>query len=249
MNNKILLLFDMDGTLTKSRSKISPEMSKALWGLWKRANQYYDFGIVSGSDIDKIKEQIGHDFILFDYVCPENGCAFYNKGALEGCLSIAYKLGEDLLQKIINKCLFELSQIELPKKRGNFIELRNSLINISPIGRSCSKEEREEFVKYDKKHKVRELLINKLTQQFSEYSENGFTMSIGGEISIDIAPVGWNKAYCLNYLDKFNFRQIRFYGDKTHKGGNDYEIFTHPKVTGKTIKSPEELIQVLNNLK
>ena len=34
--------------------------------------------------------------------------------------------------------------------RGTFVEFRSGLINISPIGRNCSQEERDEFEKYDK---------------------------------------------------------------------------------------------------
>jgi hypothetical protein len=33
--------------------------------------------------------------------------------------------------------------------RGTFIEFRNGMINVSPIGRNCSYSEREEFEKYD----------------------------------------------------------------------------------------------------
>lgn len=34
--------------------------------------------------------------------------------------------------------------------RGTFIEFRNGLLNVSPIGRSCSQEERIEFYELDK---------------------------------------------------------------------------------------------------
>lgn len=35
-------------------------------------------------------------------------------------------------------------------RRGTFIEFRNGMINISPIGRSCTAEERIEFSEIDK---------------------------------------------------------------------------------------------------
>lgn len=34
--------------------------------------------------------------------------------------------------------------------RGTFMEFRSGMLNVSPIGRNCSQEEREEFEKYDK---------------------------------------------------------------------------------------------------
>jgi phosphomannomutase len=39
--------------------------------------------------------------------------------------------------------------------RGTFIEYRTGMMNISPIGRNCSKEERDAFEEYDKTAKVR----------------------------------------------------------------------------------------------
>lgn len=34
--------------------------------------------------------------------------------------------------------------------RGTFIEFRNGMLNVSPIGRSCTQEERQEFFELDK---------------------------------------------------------------------------------------------------
>jgi len=42
------------------------------------------------------------------------------------------------------------------------------MLNISPIGRSCSQEERDAFEIYDKEHKVRENLIAKLKARFPD---------------------------------------------------------------------------------
>ena len=73
-----------------------------------------------------------------------------------------------------------------------------------------------------------------------------FSFSIGGQISFDVFPTGWDKTYCLQHLAKekevtgTDFSTIHFFGDKTYKGGNDYEIYTHPKVTGHSVKNPED---------
>lgn len=65
---------------------------------------------------------------------------------------------------------------------GTFIELRRGMINISPIGRNCSYNEREEFEKYDKVHKIREAMVARLKAEFPDY---GLQYSIGGMISFD----------------------------------------------------------------
>lgn len=86
----------------------------------------------------------------FDYVFAENGLMAYANGQLIATQSLQKAIGEDLLQEFTNYVLGYLSKVKLPKKRGNFIELRNGMMNISPIGRSCSQEERIEFFEFDK---------------------------------------------------------------------------------------------------
>jgi phosphomannomutase len=69
---------------------------------------------------------------------------------------------------------------------------------------------------------------------------------IGGQISIDVFPWGWDKTYCLKYLT--GFEKIYFFGDKTSPGGNDYEIFEDARTIGYTVTNPQhtkELVQQL----
>ena len=63
-------------------------------------------------------------------------------------------LGEDRLKRFINFTLHALADIDIPIKRGTFIEFRNGMLNISPIGRNCAQNERDDFDKYDKEHKA-----------------------------------------------------------------------------------------------
>ena len=45
---------------------------------------------------------------------------------------------------------------DIPIKRGTFIEFRKGMLNVSPIGRNCSQEERDEFERYDRaRHRCR----------------------------------------------------------------------------------------------
>ena len=106
-------------------------------------------------------------------------------------------------------------------------------------------KEREEFEIYDKEHNIRPKFVSALQEEFPDY---GLTYSIGGQISFDVFPTGWDKTYCLKHLEGENFKDIYFFGDKTFKGGNDYEIFTHPSVKGHSVASPEDTIRLLKQL-
>lgn len=245
-NKKILCLFDVDGTLTKSRGDIEPDLYEFLQ---KNVKSVCSLGVVGGSDFAKIAEQLnGPDVInKFHYVFSENGLIAFKHGKEQARQNIQTFMGEDVLQKFINFVLHYLSTITLPVKRGTFVEFRTGMINLSPIGRSCSQEERDAFEKYDKEHQIRKTMIEALKKEFPDI---GLTYSIGGQISFDVFPTGWDKTYCLQHLENEGFDEIHFFGDKTDKGGNDYEIFTDKRVIGHKVTGPtdtkKQLEQLLN---
>lgn len=234
--SRVLLLFDVDGTLTAPRRCISDELQRFLV---REVLPRAAAGLVSGSDRAKLDEQLGgaQHAATLDYVFCENGLAHYRRGALVSQGSILRALGERATQRLINYALRYLADIELPAKRGNFIEFRSSMINISPVGRSCSQEERDQFYEYDTRHKIREKFVEALKKEFAN---SDLTFALGGQISIDVFPKGWDKTYCLNHLSDANFTEIHFFGDKTEPGGNDYELFSHEKVIGHRVTSPED---------
>ena len=47
---------------------------------------------------------------------------------------------------------------------------------------------------------------------------------IGGQISFDVFPHGWDKAYCLRFAVDKKFKEVHFFGDKTYGGGNERTI-------------------------
>ncbi|WRX08857.1 Phosphomannomutase - like 1 [Theobroma cacao] len=154
-----------------------------------------------------------------------------------------------IAQEFINFTLHYIADLDIPIKRGTFIEFRSGMLNVSPIGRNCSQEERDEFEKYDKVHNIRPKMVSVLREKFAHLN---LTFSIGGQISFDVFPQGWDKTYCLRYLEEF--QEIHFFGDKTYKadglawvfydqGGNDHEIFESERTVGHTVTSPEDTVE------
>jgi phosphomannomutase len=71
--------------------------------------------------------------------------------------------------------------------------------------------------------------------------------SIGGQISFDVFPDGWDKRYCLRHLEAeakepggINYTTIHFFGDKTMVGGNDYELYEDPRTIGHSVLDPDD---------
>uniref|UniRef100_A0A8C5QLB9 Phosphomannomutase n=1 Tax=Leptobrachium leishanense TaxID=445787 RepID=A0A8C5QLB9_9ANUR len=234
-----LCLFDVDGTLTPARQKVDPEVDSFLQDLRQRVK----IGVVGGSDYAKIAEQLGEgDEVVqkFDYIFAENGTVQYKEGQLLTRQAIQNHLGEELLQELINFCLMYIALLKLPKKRGTFIEFRNGMLNISPIGRSCTQEERLEFCELDKREKIKENFVAALKKEFAG---KGLQFTRGGMISFDIFPEGWDKRFCLDALADEKFSTIHFFGNETSPGGNDYEIYSDPRTIGHTVASPEDTLR------
>ncbi len=78
--------------------------------------------------------------------------------------------------------------------------------------------------------------------------------SIGGQISFDVFPTGWDKTYCLQHLKAekeisgVDYTTIHFFGDKTYKGGNDYEIYEDSRTVGHSVESPEGTMRELKQM-
>jgi phosphomannomutase len=151
---------------------------------------------------------------MFDFCFAENGLTAYRQGEALPSNSFIAQLGEKRYQALANFILHEIADLDIPVKRGTFIEFRNGMINVSPIGRNASVHERHDFEAYDKIHNVRKTLVEKLKAKFADYN---LTYSVGGQISFDVFPTGWDKTYCLQHVEK-EFSTIHFFGDKTYEG-------------------------------
>lgn len=227
------------------RADVTPEFEEFFYAHIKpRAT----IGIVGGSDLEKMFEQLNGKKILheFDYIYPENGLVQIEKGIEVGKVNIVQHLGEDLLKRFINYVLRYLSELDVPIKRGTFIEFRNGMLNVCPIGRQCTREERNKFAEYDDRHGIRKKMIADLRKEFADVD---LMFSIGGQISFDVFPKGWDKTYSLRHLTQgTNFREIHFFGDKTDYGGNDHEIFNDPRTIGHKVSSPQDTMRILKEI-
>ncbi|KAI0399179.1 eukaryotic phosphomannomutase [Xylaria palmicola] len=247
-----IVLFDVDGTLSPSRRTASPEMLAALATL----RQKVAIGYVGGSDLSKQQEQLGTAerpvTAMFDFSFSENGLTAFKLGQALPSTSFIDWIGEARYQPLVNFILRYIADLDIPVKRGTFVEFRHGMINVSPIGRNANLAERLAFEKYDLEHGIRPTFIQKLKEAFPDLA---LTYSIGGQLSFDIFPTGWDKTYCLRHLEDeakkpagIEYKTVHFFGDKTFQGGNDWEIYTDPRVTGHSVKDPDDTLRILKEL-
>ena len=126
--NKTLLLFDVDGTLTKPRLTIEDDMINMLKKVKTLDN--IDIGIVGGSNLKKQYEQLGEHVIkMFDWVFSENGLVGYKQYQKISETSIKDYLGEDSLKLVINKVLSYFSTLDIPDTKSPIFEINQIIDN------------------------------------------------------------------------------------------------------------------------
>eukprot|EP01055_Gregarina_sp_Pseudo9_P000871 Gregarina_sp_Pseudo_9__870@NODE_1558_length_1498_cov_11_497601_g1445_i0_p1_GENE_NODE_1558_length_1498_cov_11_497601_g1445_i0NODE_1558_length_1498_cov_11_497601_g1445_i0_p1_ORF_typecomplete_len275_score48_47PMM/PF03332_13/4_4e59Hydrolase_3/PF08282_12/5_3e07Trehalose_PPase/PF02358_16/0_19Trehalose_PPase/PF02358_16/8_8e02_NODE_1558_length_1498_cov_11_497601_g1445_i02861110 len=254
--SRTLFLFDVDGTLSFSQRPVLAENLRELRRLSTEFPNEVEVGVVSGSNDAKVLKQFGLSDLadmfrgssspqspLIDYCFFENGlyafCLKDNEVHQMSNMNFRKHLGDANYTELIDTILLEFSKIKLPVKTSNFVELRHGTLNVSPIGRACSIEERESFATLDAQLHIREELQRKLTERFG--AKMGLAFATGGQISLDIYPEGWDKTFCLSLLDLKNYREIHFFGDRCFPGGNDYALYCDPRVTNPTaVSSPKQ---------
>lgn len=122
-----------------------------------------------GSDLPKQEEQLGDGIVdKFPWNFSQNGLVAYRDGKLLEVQTISKHLGEDNVKRLVNWVMKYLADVDLPVKRGTFIEFRSGMFNISPIGRNCSREERNDYEKFDLANNIRENMVEAMKVEFKD---------------------------------------------------------------------------------
>ena len=201
-------IFDLDGTLTLARQHIDPQFKDFLHEFTDKHSCH----ICSGSDYDKIQEQLGKDLTnKFDTIFACSGNHHVSNGIT------VYKTQWQLNPEQEWFLIQQLDQIPYPFKRGKHLEKRVGSANLSIPGRNANLEDRDTFVQWNKRHQAREKLADHFNELYPQVEA-----VLGGETGIDIFQKGKSKKQILDEFDDTSL--IYFFGDKICPGGNDYDI-------------------------
>jgi len=237
--NESIFLFSIDAIAPNG--KITSEMEHFMLNLRKKMH----VAVISGSSLIQQKDRLGaHVLNEWDYVFSENGLVTHKDGQHLATQTLVEKLGEEKLKPFINFSLRYIADLDIPMKRGTFLELRNGTINISPIGRNSTQKEREHFEEYDKKNNIRSQFVTALKSEFKSY-ELVYSMPDG--ISFDVTPQGWDKSYCLQHLISDKYKTIHFFGEKP-TNELDSEILSSKHVVGHLVTSPDDMMKQVSEV-
>jgi len=249
--DKKIFAFDIDGTLTASKTLITESMANLIKELIK---QKMIIAIAGGSfkqmetqflppfSNDEKMMPFIHNFIFL----PTSGSQRYkyDENKKEWILVDKEPLPDGvkekaikLLQEVIDNPIYEIP----PNPIGNIIEDRDTQITFTPNGQQAPVEMK---MKFDPDRKKREKIKAFLGPKLPEVG-----ILINGTSSIDILSKGFNKAVGLTrFLDKAGFKKsdVIFIGDGLFPGGNDYSVYEAGFET-IAVKGPEETEIIIKN--
>lgn len=254
---KKIVLFDMDGTLTPARKKMGWGVIDVLSDLQKAGAE---IGIVTGSDIDYVKQQCDPIFDVSPVNCfdihylPCNGTKYF-KLSSNGFKSVyandmRKNLGEDNWRRLIQLLTSLQSSITRVHRNipmtGNFINYRGSTVNWCPIGRQCTDEDRKEWCTWDKKQNIRNNWLAIARQGLDNANLEDVVIKLGGDTSFDIYPEGWDKTFAFKQFEHYD--EIYFVGDRCDYSGNDYEAYKKAGNKGYITKGPEDTKRIIKEI-
>jgi len=203
-------LFDIDGTLTPPRLQMEKEFEKFFFNWMHNKNVY----LVTGSDFSKIKEQLSQRIIDS---CTGVFCSMANELYIKD--KNIYKNELNLPPSLINYLQEKIKISKYPNLCHEHFEFRTGMLNYSIVGRDCTQEQRLHYFAWDKENKEREEISTYINSNF-----HNIEAAVGGQISIDIQNKGNNKSLASKWIRQNVGGEIIFFGDRTFKGGNDYDI-------------------------
>jgi HAD superfamily hydrolase (TIGR01484 family) len=224
---KKLIAFDLDDTLSITKSPIAPRMSELLIQLL----EHYDVCVISGANVQQLHKQVtdhlpteAHHLDRL-HLMPTCGTRYYRFDHDAATWKMQYSNEPTAEQK--QKAFTVLEQVakELnlwpESSYGEVIEDRGSQVTLTALGQDAPAEAKYAWDPTgEKKLAIRDAAAPLLPE---------LEVRAAGTTSVDVTLKGIDKAYGMKQLIEHagvTKDEILFIGDKLDEGGNDYPVKT-----------------------
>lgn len=221
-----LIAFDIDQTLTESKTTIDTEMAELLACLVRQKK----VAIVSGAPLSQCLEQVVNKLgctpeeLQSVFIIPTNGASLYTY--TDGWHAVYEELLTEEEKKSVYDAFEEAFEVTHFKKDeehtvGELIEDRGSQITFSALG---SEGPLEFKMKWDPDFIKRKAMVAVMVPLLPNFS-----ISMGGATSIDVTRKGITKATGLTHLAEYlrmPLPDILYVGDALFPGGNDSSVLS-----------------------
>jgi phosphomannomutase len=240
MQERQHVFFDLDGTLTESRTKITARMTALLHALFKVA----DVGVISGAVHRQMLAQIPWLSECPIYVMPQSG----NESYLNDRLIWRNELDEATLacirthiEEIRSSASYKRIVSAYVPDEKDIVEFRGGQVSFSMIGHNALLSRKTLF---DPDASIRRALLKEFPFD-SELAE----VNIGGTTNFDYTRKGWNKAGNVTRLTTqlgWGLKRCMYIGDRLHEGGNDYVMV--PVMACQSVGGPIDTACVIERI-
>ncbi|MGA8841156.1 MAG: HAD-IIB family hydrolase [Candidatus Aquilonibacter sp.] len=241
---KSLIVFDLDGTLAKSKSALDDEMAALL----ERLMVVVKVAIISGGDLPQFQTQVidrlppGSNMANLSLL-PTSGTKFYTydgqwrKLYAEDLSDAERHTIEDALEKAVAQ-----AGVQPAQTWGERIEDRGTQITYSALGQQAPLEAKETWdPDFAKRKEIQTILEGTLPN---------FSVRLGGTTSIDVTRPGIDKAYGIHKLRDvlhIPIQHMLYVGDAIFPGGNDYAAL-QAGVDCIAVRDPEDTKRVIETI-
>ncbi len=243
--NKKLLIFDLDGTITKSKAPVGADIADLIIKLISK----FKVAVISGGGYPQFQTQFIGNLPKSDqnlsnlFLLPTSGTKLFIWDG-EWKEKYAENLSLKEKEKILSALRWVMNSPAYEKPQaiyGDIIEDRGSQITFSALGQKAPAE-----LKYswDPTRSKREHIASMLKIRIPE-----FDIRVGGATSVDVTRKGVNKAYGISKLEQFlkiSLDDIIFVGDALFFGGNDYPVKSIG-IDCISVKGPEETSAIMRS--
>jgi hypothetical protein len=240
ISQKKIVIFDLDGTLAKSKSKLDKEMATLICELLRK--KYV--AVTSGGSIQQFETQFLSKLpkktnLRNLFLFPTSAATGYYYDVKHGHFSQAYAklMSEQAVGRIIHsfEIVFkEIGYIQPKKTYGRVFENRGSQLTFSALGQKAPLRIKQKWdPKQEKRLKIRRHLKRHL---------HNLEITIGGTTSIDVTKKGVNKTLCVKKLKgllNIERKNMLYVGDALFRGGNDY-VMKSTGIRCISVSGPEE---------
>ncbi len=221
--DKSVFVFDLDGTLAESKTKIDSEMGLLLTRLLTK----YKGAVIGGGSLEQIRSQLP-DSVLKDtpvlnnlLLLPLDGGSFYTHTENGWDKIYAHNLTDEERKKIFEAFEIALKEVNYTqpfKIYGNIIEDRGGQVTFSALGQRAPFEEKEKWTEENKD--IRSKIVAKLKSYLPDMEAE-----VAGLTSIDVTKKGIDKKFGIEQIIKYlkiSSKDVVFFGDALELDGNDH---------------------------
>lgn len=229
VKNVKLVVFDLDGTLTPSKSPLEPGMSAALGALLAEKK----VAVIGGGTYRQFRKQfVGRlrcprALLANLFLFPTTSTSFYRyrDGRWVNVYHRALtRKDKDDIRGAFKDAFKEVGYIPPKKVYGKVIEDRDSQLTFSALGQDVvtafgKKGVRMKEQWFEKNQPLRLKMVRIMSGRLPR-----FEVRSGGLTSIDVTQKGIDKAYGVRQIEKtlhIPIREMVFVGDALYRGGND----------------------------